>query len=64
MSEGFYIRDKVYEENVLITISDVQRTLEINVPDNEISNGYVLHLDDPMTIAMARAILFHTTPAE
>tara|TARA_R100000687_G_C6306054_1_gene98239 strand:+ start:72 stop:275 length:204 start_codon:yes stop_codon:yes gene_type:complete len=60
MSETFYIKDKVYEENVQVIVSDVQRTVEVNVPDNDISNGYILELDDPMTIAMARSVLYHT----
>lgn len=60
MSEIFFLKDKVYEEAVQITINDVRRTVEINVPDNEISNGYILELDDPNTAFMARAILDHT----
>ena len=60
MSEIFFLKDKVYEEAVQITVNDVQRTVEINVPDNEISNGYILELDDPNTAFMARAILYYT----
>ena len=60
MSEIFFLKDKVYEEAVQITVNDVQRTVEINVPDNEISNVYILELDDPNTAFMARAILYYT----